>query len=188
MVMNLMVNGWIKDLKRWWYQHRYEYFFGFGADSEAEMIEAVIGRKPTYLGRAMLYNYQLCIQSLKDIPSTGSDPRSILERAWGSDFKSYTIRPHRGEMVRGSLFRVSGYERRLLDKWELVSEGWQDSRRIYVVTQAGKSVRARTQVLPQGHSHGYTTKGLEYTPWLMPKEDFMRIADLNSERPKLFQP
>ncbi len=153
-----------------------ELFFGFGADSESEMIEAIIGRKPDIVGAATLENYQLCVQSLEDIPTSGDNPREILRKAWGDDFVSYTIRQHKGVSVHGTLFRIRCRERMMLDIWELVREGWQDSVVVKVKLSNGKTVRAHTQRLPRGHNHGYTSQGISYKPWLMPKVDFMRIA------------
>lgn len=60
----------VKRAVRFLRKHKNEYFFGFGADSEVEMIAAVIGRKPKNIGPATLYDYQLCIQGLDDIPTS----------------------------------------------------------------------------------------------------------------------
>ncbi len=166
----------IQTLTRSCRNRKSELFFGFGADSESEMIEAVIGRKPEIVGAAMLENYQLCVQSLEDIPTAGDNPREILRKAWGDDFKSYTIRQHKGVSVHGTLFRIRRRERMMLDIWELVSEGWQDSVVVKVTLPNGKIVRAHTQRLPRGHNHGFASPGMTYKPWLMPKVDFVRIA------------
>ncbi len=163
-------------LLRGYRSRRQELFFGFGADCESDMIEAVIGRKPTIVSEAILPGYQLCIQSLEDIPVSGANPREILQRSWGNDFVSYTIRQNKEEQVKGTLFSMSQRERMMLDIWEMVPEGWQDSVVVRVKLPNGKFVRARTQRLPRGHNHGYSTSGLNYKPWLMPKADFLRIA------------
>lgn len=117
----------VRKIKKFIDTRTHEYFFGFGADSEADMIAAVIGHKPKFVSRAYLYDYRLCIQSLQDIPTHGANPRQILQRAWGNTFRSYTIRHHKDECIHGSVFRLTRYERRMLDTWELVAEGWQDS-------------------------------------------------------------
>ena len=51
--------------------HKYQYFFGFGADFESDMIKAVIGRNPEKIGEAILKDHQLSIQSLEDMPTSG---------------------------------------------------------------------------------------------------------------------
>ena len=150
------------------------------------MIEAVIGRKPEYVDSAILRDYQLCIQNLEDISTSGANPREILRKAWGDNFKSYTIRQHKGEMVSGTIFKMTAYERKKLDAWELVPEGWQDSVVVKTEGRNGKTYRARTQRLPKGHNHGYTAMGIEYTPWLMPKRDFVRIASGDAKRYESF--
>lgn len=171
-----------KKAIRYYRNRKSEYFFGFGADTETEMIEAVIGRKPEYITPASLHDYQLCIQELDDISAAKGNPREILRRAWGDSFKSYTIRQHKGETVSGSIFKITGYERRMLDAWELVPEGWQDSIAVKVTGRNGKTYRARTQRLPKGHNHSHAATGLKYTSWLMPKKDFMRIAHNDAKR------
>ncbi|NCU43897.1 hypothetical protein EOL71_02935 [Candidatus Saccharibacteria bacterium] len=146
------------------------------------MIAAVIGRKPKNIGSATLYDYQLCIQGLDDIPTSGANPREILREAWGDTFISYTIRHHKGEKVTGTIFKMTAYERKMLDAWELVPEGWQDSIVVRVKAEDGAIYRARTQCLPNGHNHGYTSIGRDYNPWLMPKQDFVRIANDDIKR------
>lgn len=171
-----------KKIIRFFRKYKTEYFFGFGADSQAEMIEAVIGRKPEFIGSATLEDYQLCIQDLDDITDKGENPKEILRRAWGDRFKSYTIRKHDGEGIEGSLFKITSYERKMLDAWELVPEGWQKSIVVKIKDSKGKTYRARTQALPDGHNHGHSSIGLRYNPWLMPKKDFVRIASNDSKR------
>lgn len=171
-----------KKIIRFVRKHRMEYFFGFGADSQAEMIEAVIGRRPEFIGSATLEDFQLCIQNLDDITDAGENPREILRRAWGDNFRSYTIRHHQNKKVEGSIFMVTSYERKMLDAWELVPEGWQDSIVVMVKDGDGKTYRARTQALPAGHNHGTVAPESKYNPWLMPKEDFIKMATQDSKR------
>ncbi|MFZ1258336.1 MAG: gamma-glutamylcyclotransferase family protein [Candidatus Saccharimonas sp.] len=153
-----------------------EYFFGFGADQEVDMIAAIIGRQPRIVGVAVLEGYQLCIQSLEDITDKRANPRAILERTWGKGFRSYAIRPVLGSKVRGTVFEVTKAERLLIDAWELVPEGWQDSAEVTVVGEDGHVYKAYTQVLAKGQREGDTVNGMMYRSWLMPKEDFVRIA------------
>ena len=181
MLLWLLMNIY-KNIVKFFRKNKYEYYFGFGADSETAMIESIIGRKPEYIGPAILKNYQLCIQNLDDISTYGANPREILRKAWGDNFKSYTIRQHKNESLSGSIFKITSYERKMLDAWELVPEGWQKSVKIKAVAKDGKTYFARTQCLPMGHDHGYTTSGTNYNPWLMPKKDFMRIAINDSKR------
>lgn len=46
----------------------------------------------------------------------------------------------------------------------------------------GTVVKARTQALPAGQNHGQTAHGIAYHPWLMPKQDFVRIARADAKR------
>jgi hypothetical protein len=154
----------IRTLRNYTDKRSHEYFFGFGADSEAEMIQAVIGRRPEFVSRTYLHDFQLCIQSLEDIPTHGANPRFILQRSWGDTFRSYTIRHHKGETIHGSVFKITRYERRMLDTWELVSEGWQNSITVSVMLNDGRRLHARTQALPDNQNHGQTAEGIQYHP------------------------
>lgn len=80
---------------------RIVHFFGYGADREPDLIEAVIGYKPLVLGPAILNDYQLRIQSIREITDKGHNPRKILQGAWGNDFKSYIIMPKEGAVTSG---------------------------------------------------------------------------------------
>lgn len=153
-----------------------EYFFGYGADKHNEMISAIIGEDPEWLTNATLNDYQLCIQTLDDIPNSGANPRAILEKAWGNKFRSYAIRKHKGEKVEGSVFRLNSSQRKLIDDWELVSEGWQESVIVTVVGNDGRKYTAHTQSLRQGNNHGEGQISSSYKLWLMPRVRLLALA------------
>lgn len=159
-----------------------EYFFGFGADREDVMLEAIIGHTPKVIGTAILPGYALCIQKLSDIPETGNNPREILRNAWGDTFVSYCIDKQQGAAVHGTLFEVTVKERVMIDIWELVYDGWQRSAIVTVKLPDGRRVRARTQLLRRGQSHGKIVDDHVYHSWLLPVGDFVRIANEDSRR------
>ncbi|NCU37938.1 gamma-glutamylcyclotransferase [Candidatus Saccharibacteria bacterium] len=159
-------------------------FFGFGANREVAMIQAITGKSPQIVGEATLRGYQLCIQSLKDIPTHGHNPRRLLRKAWGSDFRSYVIRKEKSSSVGGTVFRISRYDRKLLDMWELVPKDWQYSTVVRVTLANGKTIRARTQTLPIEQQCKKVTS-VSYASWLMPEEDFVDIASRSAVRYKL---
>ena len=162
------------------FQHlRYVYFFGYGADREVDMIRAITGRKPKVVGAAILKGYELYVQPLECITNSKKNdlrPRELLRRTWGNEFTSYVIVPNSNESVCGTLFRISLHDRHLIDNWELVSLGWYDKLFTEVERDNGKKYRCETQVLAPGQQPGRRVDGIDYRPWLVPKERLMEIA------------
>jgi hypothetical protein len=153
------------------------YYFGYGANREPEMVYAITGRRPKVIGTAVLDGYRLGVQTLRQIPSAGANPRRIVHRAWGSAFRSYTIEADPESDVAGTLFKISLHDRHLLDTWELVAEGWYDKQDITVtLKKSGKAYHAETQVMGREQRPSYVVNGLNYHPWLQPKHRFLRLA------------
>ena len=152
------------------------YFFGYGADQEEDMIFAVSGERPQIVGKAILPDYELRVQTLAEITTAGANPQQLLRKAWGNSFKSYVIMPRTGATVEGVLFKLSLKARNKMDNWELVQLGWYDKKFVKVkVIGSNKTVRAETQVLGQGQSAKITVKPGNRS-WLMPKHRFLTIA------------
>lgn len=104
---------------------QFEYFFGFGANREgSDMIKAVTGKQPELVAEGKIVGYQLCVQPLDGIIDKGANPRGLLRKAWGDNFRSYVIIEAKDKSVSGRIYRISKYERLLLDRWELVPQGW----------------------------------------------------------------
>lgn len=162
--------------------HDLVYYFGWGANSEAEMVASVIGRVPDAICKAVLRDYQLCVQTLKDVPDNGDSPRAILRKVWGEDFKSYVIQQSKGHKLEGSLYRMTAKEIKMLDIWELVIEGWQEPVMVEVVDEQGKVFKAHTQAIPKDQSYSYAAEGFGYNPWIMPKQDLIRVARNDAKR------
>ncbi len=156
------------------------YCFGYGADQEEEMIFAITGHHPTIVSKATLRDYELRIQKLDEITTKHGNPRELLQKTWGNDFKSYVIVPKPGATVEGFLFKMSVKDRHLIDKWELVQMGWYERKFVRVQRKdTGKIVKAETQILSSGQSASSPAKK-RYRSWLMPKKKLLKIA--NSSR------
>lgn len=159
---------------------RHVYFFGYGADKEVDMIKAITGRKPHVVGDAILGDYELCIQALKDIPQKSMHIREMIGRGWGPDFLTYTIRPKTGSKVHGTLFRLSLHDRHAVDRWELTYAHWYEKTFINVVLEStGKVYQTETQIMGKGQTVSKVVSGFNYPAWLNPKAHFMRIAALD---------
>ena len=152
-----------------------KYLFGYGADREPDMIKAIIGHNALDMGEATVSGYGLYVQKLADIPLPA---RTILQKSWGNSFISYVIKPLKGSKVYGRLFSINNAEIKQVDIWELVDCNWYDIAMITATTLGdGKQYNAHTQAIPitqQTEPKIYT--GPNYNSWLMPKSDFIKIA------------
>lgn len=162
---------------RLFHRLRRVYFFGYGADSEPDLVRAVTGRKPRVVGKAVLHNHSLRIQTISEVKSSGANPQAILNRAWGEHFRSYVIMPQMGARVSGTLYRISLHDRHLIDSWELVELGWYDKAFVEVeILHNGHSVTAETQVLGAHQTANLVVDGSNYEPWLQPKKHLIQFA------------
>lgn len=165
------------NIMRLFVGHRKVYFFGYGADREPDMIEAIIGHRPRVVGPAVLEDYELRVQSVHEITQAGNNPKQSLNKAWGSSFKSYVIVPQPGAIVTGTLFRLSLHYRHLIDKWELVDRGWYKRALVEVQLKGmGKLYHAETQVLGGRQYATHIADGLHYESWLQTKQHFIQMA------------
>jgi hypothetical protein len=90
------------------------YFFGYGANRDAQKISKVLGKTPIYHIGAELEGYQLVYQTLDQIPDP---PRKLLEAAWGNTFKAYTINQGSG-VVGGVVWEFEPEDLVVMKKWE----------------------------------------------------------------------
>jgi hypothetical protein len=156
------------------------YFFGYGATREPEMIQAITGQRPMVIGPAVLDDYELRVQSVKEIPKARAHLRQLLRHAWGDSFKSYVIVPRPGSKVAGTLFKLSLHDRHLIDGWELVPLEW--SQKVFVQVRlgdTGKTYRVETQQLGSGQHAAVRVRGVRYRSWLWPKRLLIRTATEN---------
>lgn len=91
------------------------YYFGYGANKDIEMLEAIIGRRPEG-EKAVLKDFELCIQKWEEIPEKA---RETLKKHWNKDFRSYVIKPSKGKQVSGMLWNITESEHKHIEKWEL---------------------------------------------------------------------
>lgn len=141
-------------------------YFGYGANSTPEMMEAIIGRIPE--GKpAILSSYELCIQTWNEI---SEKVRKILQTGWSSDFKTYCIRPKKGKEVVGTLWKITDDEREIVSKWEF----WYE--KIDVVIKVGKdNIDAQTEMIDDQNIKE-VVGGKNYNPFPVPKQEILAHA------------
>lgn len=151
---------------------KYFHYFGYGANQSADMLAAIIGRKPKGIS-ASVNNYELCVLSWQNIPLK---IKKILRPGWGPGFRSYFIRPCRGKSVTGRVFKVTNKERRLIARWEI--EGlWYQPALVEAIYPNGRSCRAGTQII-EDYSFGKSINGENYPTYLNGKRRMNQIAKL----------
>lgn len=75
------------------------FYFGYGANRDPKMMEAITGKKNLVGRPAVLKGYSLCVQRLDQVPDTIApsapapvSPRTILKDNWSPTFTSYIIK------------------------------------------------------------------------------------------------
>ncbi|MBP9716517.1 MAG: gamma-glutamylcyclotransferase [Candidatus Levybacteria bacterium] len=166
------------------------YYFGYGANADPAMMEAITGRSDLKGKPAVLMDHRLEIQRLDQIPT---NPRRILEEAWGPDFRTYVAIPERGPRINGIIWKIDEEARKFIRNWELV-EGevgpelaWRKEAHLSsVVLQSGGSsvYGVQTEVLGDGQTFDQSLMvdgTTDYPLFLMPRETVLRAAILERE-------
>ncbi len=160
-------------------------YFGYGANSQQEMMEAITGNSNLIGYPATLEGYKLCVQRLDQVPNTIApdspapiSPRELLKKSWPDTFESYVIKPgSEDDSVAGTVWELTLLERKLIRDWELIDYGWYKDKKVIVRTEDGREIEAETEDLREGQEVDREVSGRNYEPLLNPIEDFRRIAE-----------
>ncbi len=152
-------------------------YFGFGANSQREMIRAITGSAPRHGERAFLRGYKLVVQELTDVPSKGKvSPQFILRKSWGEKFQSYQIAPGTSrERVYGTLWEMSEKSWLAIQRWELVPEGWTKEVKVLAVV-GSEEHSAHTEVLRGKQTYRKVVKTKNYKPFVVDKKTILKKA------------
>lgn len=142
-------------------------YFGYGANSSSEMIEAIMGRRPSGFP-AILEGYELFIQSWEEIPQ---DVRRILSNDWGSNFKTYCIRAARGRKVYGYVWNITQEERERISNWEF----WYEPVKVKVKQRNGKLITVETEII-DNFQIGKVVNTEQYPVFLNDQKQMVKIA------------
>ncbi len=148
-------------------------YFGYGANRDPEMMEAILGRVPEgFPGE--ISGFQLCIQTWKEIPDR---VKKVLAPAWGEDFQTYCVRPTAGtSRVHGVVWRLSRAERKFLDAWELTYLNWY---KVFLLQyQISNNFHIQTEIPFMADSFvNRCIKGERYKTFLMGKKKILEVAN-----------
>lgn len=150
-------------------------YFAYGTPRDPEMMAAIIGRQPN--GEpATLRDYHMTIQRGLAIPE---NVRHILASNWTASevkgFETYAIAPKAGELVVGTVWKLTPDERELVDNWELNDGLWY--RKMDVTVQAATGdVMATTETITSGTLPDARRTHPDLPLYLMDKRRMLEIA------------
>lgn len=147
------------------------YFFGYGADKDADMMKAIVGRVPKG-EKATVSGFELCIQSLADIPYAA---QKFVKQSWNHSFLSYAMRPAKDmeSVVTGTMWELTPLERKLIDNWELTGL-WYDV--FFIAKSAPHPVNIELQII-QNQPIRSIENGKHYKTFLNSKEKMLETAN-----------
>lgn len=160
-------------------------YFGYGANSQREMMEAITGNKNLVGQPGILKGFKLCVQRMNQVPDSvfpsspaPVSPRQIIRDNWLDSFETYVIKPGEDvDEVVGTIWELTSLERELVRDWELVDFGWYKDARGIAVTQNGEEINIQTEGFREGQEIDREVDGKNYEPFLNKVEDFQRVAE-----------
>ncbi len=147
-------------------------FFGYGANRNHEKIKQIIGRDPGNGLGAIVKGYQLCIQTLSQIPK---GPREVLQKSWGNNFKSYTLKKGKG-IVGGTVWDLTDKEFHLIKEWEFIG-AWRELVTISVQTANENEVTVFSEKAPDILPISQVVDGLLYDEF-----EFTNLRDTQQKK------
>lgn len=159
-------------------------YFGYGANSRIEMLEAITGNHNLVGKPAVLSGFVLCIQRLDQVPNSvvqtspiQISPQQLLRESWPDSFESYIIKPgNESDKVIGTIWELTPEERALVREWELIDFGWYRDLKGKAKTKNGV-VEVETEGLREGQEVDREVDGENYEPFLNSLEDFQKVAE-----------
>ncbi len=148
-------------------------YFGYGANRSPEMMEAIIGRIPEGYP-ATISGFELCVQSLKDVPK---HVQEILSPPWDETFKSYGLRPKKGfhsRSIRGTVWKLTRQERKYIDTWEMTGK-WYNVLLLQYDNDKHEHIQIEIQVI-EDQPVGRIIKSPIYKTFLNDKQKMLAVA------------
>lgn len=147
-------------------------YFGFGANSDPEMIRAVTGRGAFSIP-AVINGFALCIESFKNINKIA---QNILRNHWDENFVSYGIVPKANASVSGRLWLLTNTQRDAVKNWEIIGIWSHECSLKATISIFGIpfSIPAESEEL---HGNFVTiVPGDHYEPFIVSKKKILNVA------------
>lgn len=159
------------------------YYFGYGAYRDPQKMRESIGKQPKGGYGAIAENYNLCLQTLAEIPKEAA---AIMEQVWGKNFQSYTIRKGSG-IVAGTVWELVENDFTTMKEWNFIGP-WRELVIIDFKTFDGRILKGITEKALDEQPVSKVVDGIQYTNVLntqkikdieLPREnDAYRIAEV----------
>ncbi len=156
-------------------------YFGYGANRDPQMMEAITGNGNLAGRKAVLKDFQICIQRLDQVPPKA---QKILRKAGWTDetFSTYTIRPDEGNedsLVHGMIWELTEHERNLVRNWELVGLWYKETNCQVMADQIigeWSLIDVITEQLGDGQKIKEVADGTNYKTFLNDREVMFGVA------------
>lgn len=154
------------------------YYFGYGANTDAEMVKAIIGRRPEGK-KAKLKNFELCVQRWHEMDDEVK--RALIICKWNSAFRTYCARLNVGKETQGVLWTITKDEHRHISNWEMHGL-WYKPTKVFVESE-GKITEAITEIINDGTlKSALEIHGESYPVFLNNKQKMLEAAKAVREK------
>lgn len=151
-------------------------FFGYGILRNKRILAEIIHHEPDGGSSAILENYNLCVQTLDLIPNF---PRDILQKVWGQNFRSYTLKKGNG-IVSGIVWKLSEEDLTKISRWDFIPE-WKEIIKVQVKTFSEKIIESVTTKVYDNQSFYALIDGINYENNLNPQGKMPNVSDTEVE-------
>lgn len=131
-------------------------YFGYGANSSSEMIQAIIRRRPKGFP-ARLKNYSLYLQEWNKL---SKEVKEELGKHWDFRFKTYIAVPSSLGICYGTGWFITPKERKMISKWEF----WYKPVKVKIENEKGKIFNAETEIILKKSKDKITKKNYKKFP------------------------
>ncbi len=160
-------------------------YFGYGSNSDKDMMVHMVGRKDLKGEPGKLIGYQLCVQSWDQIrnivPSYSPikiSPQQIIRQHFGDIFDLYIAVAKPDAVVYGTIWDLTPEEIDLVKEWELVDYGMQEEIQAMAMTSDGQLIQVETQAMVNPPAEFYVViGGNDYPRYIADREKMLRAAD-----------
>lgn len=173
------------------YAQRPGYYFGYGMESDPEVLEALVGHQLNYELGAIATGQQLAVQEIDQLPLIPSDElggnsvQDIIADSWArhtdTPFSGYTMRrgDNRGDLVKGTLYEVGMDDALALVDWSIALPRLEDARWRYWDHLVELVDDRRTMSLTAGDDQQVDriVDGLKYDPFLIDRDITFKVIE-----------
>lgn len=160
-------------------------YFGYGSNSDKDMMAHMVGRKDIKGEPGKLIGYQLCVQSLDQIrgiilPNSPLkvSPQQLIRQNYGDTFDLFIAVPKPDAVAYGTIWDLTPEEIDLVKEWELVEYGMQEEVQAMAMNSDGQLIQVEAQAVVDPPAKFYVViEGNDYPRYIVDKEKMLSEAD-----------